>query len=233
MISNNVINSARFLKMPSETQALYFHLCMGSDDDWVCEAFSVMRLVWSSEDNIRVLQAKGFVKILNEDLVSYIMDWNEHNMLRADRKINSLYRELLLQVMPWIELLEPKQRADRKKSMWIWYSGTSHGQPKDGVVEGSIDKVRIDKYRIVKRKKWLSNLFISVIDNDKLLDEWWTQVILDWVYDSIENYAKNTSYTSLYFTAKNRLKGEKKPKTNNKNDINPDLLSIFDSWSTK
>jgi hypothetical protein len=33
MISKSIINSAKFLKMPSETQALYFHLCLHADDD--------------------------------------------------------------------------------------------------------------------------------------------------------------------------------------------------------
>lgn len=150
MISSNVVNSAKFLKMPSETQALYFHLCIHADDDWVCEAFTVMRQTWSSEDNIRVLQAKEFIKILNEDLVTYIMDRNEHNLLRADRKINSIYKELLLQIIPDVELIEPKQRADRRakkplKNMWLWYSGTSHGQPMDDVGEGSIVEVRKEK----------------------------------------------------------------------------------------
>ena len=76
-----------------------------------------MRQIGSSEDNIRVLQAKNFVQVLNEDLVSYIMDWNEHNLLRADRKINSVYQSLLLQIIPDVELIEPKQRADRKKNL--------------------------------------------------------------------------------------------------------------------
>jgi hypothetical protein len=104
--------------------------------------------------------------------------------------------------------------------------------PQSKVKESKVKETK-ENYRIVKRKKWLSNLDISVFDNDRLLDEWWTQVILDWVYDSIENYTKNTLYTSLYFTARNRLKKENKPKTNNKNDINPDLLCIFDSWLNK
>ncbi|WP_455796476.1 hypothetical protein [Clostridium butyricum] len=71
----------------------------------------------ASEDDLRVLAAKDYVKILNEDLVSYITDWTEHNKLRADRKVNSIYQDLLLQVFPDIKLLEPKQRADRIKNL--------------------------------------------------------------------------------------------------------------------
>jgi len=33
MISNHIVGSAKFLKMPAETQALYFHLCTNADDD--------------------------------------------------------------------------------------------------------------------------------------------------------------------------------------------------------
>jgi hypothetical protein len=131
MVSKNITSSARFIKMPAETQALYFHLCISADDDGVCEAFSIMRLTGSSEDNIKILHSKWFIKILNEELVSYITDRNEHNLLRADRKVDSVYKDLLLQIIPWIELLEPKQRSDRK-------NGTSQGQPKDGLGKGRV-----------------------------------------------------------------------------------------------
>ena len=43
-----------------------------------------------------LLEEKGFVKILNEDLVTYIVDWNECNQLRADRAKQSIYHDLLV-----------------------------------------------------------------------------------------------------------------------------------------
>ena len=64
---------------------------------------------------LKVLAAKGFGKVLNEDLVAFIMDWREHNLIRADRKIDSIYKDLLLQIVPETELLEPRLRADLKK----------------------------------------------------------------------------------------------------------------------
>ena len=113
MFSKRVIGSARFLRMPGSTQALYFHLGMAADDDGIVEAYPIMQMVNASEDDLRLLAAKGFVKVLNEDLVTYILDWQENNKIRADRKVNSIYKDLLLQIMPDTSLIEPRQRADR------------------------------------------------------------------------------------------------------------------------
>lgn len=115
MISLNIINSARFLKLTDETQNLYFHLCLRADDDGIVEAFPVIRLINAVEDNMKLLQAKKFILILNDDLVTYILDWNEHNVIRADRKTDSIYQTLLLQNIPEIQLTEKKVRADQKK----------------------------------------------------------------------------------------------------------------------
>ena len=112
MFSKTIISSARFLKMPQEAQCLYFHLCMNADDDGVVEAFTIMQMLGSSEDNIRILNAKNLVKPLNDDMVAYIMDWGEHNLIRSDRKVNSIYKDLLLQILPEIQIKEPRIRAD-------------------------------------------------------------------------------------------------------------------------
>lgn len=123
MFSTRIINSARFLKMPVSTQCLYFHLGLHADDDGVVEAYTVMNSIGATEDDLKVLVSKGFVVVLNEDLVTYITDWNENNKLRADRKIDSIYKDLLLQVVPDVNLLEKKQRSDTKK--------IDSGQPMD------------------------------------------------------------------------------------------------------
>lgn len=83
MFSKRVINSARFLKMPVSTQCLYFHLGLHADDDGVVEAYTVINSVGASEDDLRVLAAKGFIQILNDGLVAYITDWTENNKIRA------------------------------------------------------------------------------------------------------------------------------------------------------
>ena len=112
MFAKSVVESARFLKMPVSSQNLYFHLGMNADDDGIVEGYSVINLIKANEDDLRVLYSKGFVRILNEDLVTYIADWREQNRIRPDRKKDSIYTNLLLQMEPEVELLERRERSD-------------------------------------------------------------------------------------------------------------------------
>lgn len=75
--------------------------------------------------------AKEYVKVLNEDLVCYIVDWTQHNSIRADRKINSIHIELLKSVIPGIKLVEPKTRSDLKGKKTSNSNLTASGQAMD------------------------------------------------------------------------------------------------------
>lgn len=96
MFAKSIIGSARFLRMPPSSRLLYYDLGMYADDDGVVEAFTVMRQTNATEDDLRVLIAKGFVRILNEDLVAVITDWSVNNFIRTDRYKPSIYKELLV-----------------------------------------------------------------------------------------------------------------------------------------
>lgn len=98
MFAKSVIGSARFLRMPSTSRLLYYDLGMQADDDGVVEAFSVMRTTGATEDDLRVLASKGFVSVLNDDLVAYITDWKINNQIRKDRYSPSIYSELLVKL---------------------------------------------------------------------------------------------------------------------------------------
>lgn len=148
MFSLRIINSARFLKMPVSARLLYYDLGMRADDDGIVEAFTMIRMVGCTEDDLRVLVAKGFVQVLNEDLITYITDWNENNKIRPDRKIDSIYKDLLLKIVPDVPLIEKKERADAKRTdngQTMDGQWTDNGQPMDG-----IGKDRLGKERIVK-----------------------------------------------------------------------------------
>ena len=97
MVSKRIISTARFLRLPASTQALYFHLCLNADDDGVAEGYIVMRAAGCSEDDLQLLAEKNFIRILNDDFVVYVLEWSEHNKIRADRKVDSIYKDLLEQ----------------------------------------------------------------------------------------------------------------------------------------
>ena len=147
MFSKRVIGSARFLKMPISTQCLYFHLGLNADDDGIVEAYTTIKQIGATEDDLKVLVTKGFCKVLNEDLVTYITDWRENNKLRADRKIDSIYKDLLIQMVPDADVQQARRRADLKpiaeSGRPADVQGTSlgpHRLGEDRLVKDSIDK---------------------------------------------------------------------------------------------
>lgn len=108
MFSRRITDSSRFVRMSLSAQALYFHLGQHADDDGVVESYPVMKMIGANEDDLRMLILKEFVIPLNNDYVSYLPDWMEHNKIRADRKEDSLYIDLLLQVVPDAEIRQAK-----------------------------------------------------------------------------------------------------------------------------
>lgn len=140
MFSDTITDSASFLKMPSTSRLLYYDLGMNADDDGVVEAYTVMRKTGATEDDLKVLVTKSFVKVLDpEDLIVFIVQWRENNKIRADRKKDSIYKNLLLQIMPEVQLLEPTQRADVKPK-------DNCGQPLDvqWTAQCSVGKCSVD-----------------------------------------------------------------------------------------
>lgn len=98
MFAKSVINSARFLRMPQTSRLLYYDLGMSADDDGVVEAFTVIRTTGAAEDDLRVLATRGFITVLNDDLVSYITDWSRNNYIQKDRYRPSIYNKLLVKL---------------------------------------------------------------------------------------------------------------------------------------
>ena len=92
MFSNAVIDNDVFLDMPLSTQALYFHLGMKADDDgFVGSPKKIVRSVSCTEDDLKLLIAKGFV-ISFESGIIVIRHWNENNTIRKERKKETLFQ---------------------------------------------------------------------------------------------------------------------------------------------
>ena len=111
MFAKSIIGSARFLRMPPTSRLLYYDLGMQADDDGIVEAFAVMRTTGATEDDLRVLATKGFVTVLNEDLVTHITDWKRNNLIKNDRYHPSVYADLLVKISDGTQL-EPTWNPD-------------------------------------------------------------------------------------------------------------------------
>ena len=135
MFSKSIINSARFLRMPPSSRLLYYDLGMQADDDGVVEAFTVMRTTGATEDDLRILCSKGFIVVLNEDLVSFITDWKKNNLIKNDRYHPSIYSDLLVQIQDGTQV-EP-----------VWNRDGTQAEPEVRLGKSSIDQERKDEER--------------------------------------------------------------------------------------
>lgn len=97
MFAKSITNSARFLQMSADARLLYYDLGMNADDDGVVEAFTVLRTTGADKSLLDALAGRGFVAVLNDDLVTYITDWKQNNFIRPDRYKSSMYTDLLKQ----------------------------------------------------------------------------------------------------------------------------------------
>ena len=84
MFSIEIVGSDQFLDMPTETRELYFHLGMYADDDGFLSPKKIIRMIGASDDNLKLLIAKGFV-IPFESGVVVITHWQESNYIQKDR----------------------------------------------------------------------------------------------------------------------------------------------------
>ena len=149
MVSKTIMQTQKFLRLPLETQALYVHLVINSDDDGIVEAFPVVRMIGASEDSLGLLVIKQFIKPLNQDMVYFITDFNEQNKIRPDRHKPSIHRNLAIQQLglevDGSRLVEPGK---------VVIELTEEGQAVDGQVTDkcphSIGKYSIGKYSIGK-----------------------------------------------------------------------------------
>ena len=153
MLSKKILQSRQFLTLSFEAQALYTHLVLSSDDDGIVDAFPVVRMAGISDDALDILANKNFILPLNDDMVYFIIDFEEQNKIRADRVQPSRYRDLLLEktnlVIEGKRVTKPKKQNDGQMTA---YTQTSDGQmtAQDSIGKDSIGKDSIGKDSIGK-----------------------------------------------------------------------------------
>ena len=85
MFSLDVVNTDKFLDLPSSSQALYFHLGMRADDEgFVSSPKRITSTVNCSADDLKLLIAKGFI-IPFDSGVCVLTDWRKNNYIQSDR----------------------------------------------------------------------------------------------------------------------------------------------------
>lgn len=95
MFAKSITQSAKFTKMPVEARLLYYDLGMAADDDGIAEAFMVLRMTGIDEKYLEILEHNGYIQTLNDDLVTYIVDWKRNNYIQKDRYKPSVYSYLI------------------------------------------------------------------------------------------------------------------------------------------
>ena len=91
MFTMKIVESDAFTEMPLSAQALYFHLCMGADDDgFINSPNKIRRSIGAAEDDLRLLIAKRFLIAFDNGVV-VIKHWRMHNLIRKDRYTPTQY----------------------------------------------------------------------------------------------------------------------------------------------
>lgn len=92
MFSPDITESDAFLEMPASAHSLYFHLGMYADDDGFVNPRKIMRMLGSSEDDLKVLLSKRFLLIFASGVV-VVKHWKINNLVRKDWYRPSQYIE--------------------------------------------------------------------------------------------------------------------------------------------
>jgi len=149
-----------------------------ADDDGIVESYPIMKLLGTTPDNYKLLIIKGFIRELNADQVIIIEDWQEHNKIRADRKVDSIYKQELLEKYPDIKLIEAKPRSDVKdnsarisQNIKLIDGGQSTDSPRTVHGRHKISKDKISKDNIIKENIIREKNIISPIKENNNIEQ--------------------------------------------------------------
>lgn len=215
---------------------------MHADDSGVVEAFTVMRMTSASEDDLRLLAAKGFIVILNAELVTYICDWDKNNAIRSDRRQPSMYEDLLAQyrsgeMLPYLcaesRLTTNCQPADNQMTTtWQPNDNQSATNCQPSIGKDRLGKVSIDKDNVKPTRHTYGqyhNVYLSDDELTALQQEFphdWQQRI-----ERVSEYVASSGKTYKNYLAVIRTwaKKDQKPLPRNEALVQPvyDLEGVF------
>ena len=146
MFSRDVVMTDDFLDLPPTTKALYFFLNLEADDDgFVGNPKTIMRLVGTTKEDMKLLIEGNYVLLFNSGVV-VITDWTEHNSIRKDRKKPTRFAEEMQQIAlvegnkyQWLSDVQPSDNQV-----------TTNRHPNGCIGEDRIGEDRIGEDRIGK-----------------------------------------------------------------------------------
>lgn len=151
MMAKSVIDTDAFLDMPVSTQNLYFHMLLRADDDgFIASPKGILRIIGSSDDDLKLLLAKQYLFRFESGVV-VIKDWKIHNYIQSDRYKPSL--------QPERELLT----ITANKEYTLTNSDVSN-MDTECIQNVSIGKVRLGKVRLGKARLGKNNILSSKLD---------------------------------------------------------------------
>lgn len=93
MFTKKITDSDAFTELPPTTQSLYFHLCMGADDDGFSNQIrKAMFNAHADRNDFELLVTKKFI-IPFDNGVIVIKHWRMHNLIKNDRYKETSYIE--------------------------------------------------------------------------------------------------------------------------------------------
>ena len=144
MMAKSIIKSDQFLEMPMSSQLLYFHLLLDADDDGFINApKSIMRVIGAKDDDMRVLQAKGYTIPFDSGVI-VIKHWRMHNSLRKDRynpnpQLENERKQLIINDRKEYELATNWQPTGNQLATNGYHSIGKDSIGKDSVYSGECD----------------------------------------------------------------------------------------------
>ncbi|HES7049517.1 TPA: conserved phage C-terminal domain-containing protein, partial [Streptococcus pyogenes] len=143
MFSRKITETDRFLEMPLSSQALYFHLNMGADDEgFIDKAKTIQRTIGASDDDMKLLIAKGFLIPFDSGVV-VIRHWRIHNYIQSDRFQSTLYQSEKAQ------LEYDKSKTASLKPIENCIQNVSKMETQVRLSKGSLDKDSLTTYPTV------------------------------------------------------------------------------------
>lgn len=247
MFTKKVTDSDAFTEMPSASQALYFHLNQGADDDGFNNQIQMaMFKAHASTDDLKILLAKNFI-IRFESGVIVIKHWRMHNTIRKDRYTPTNFKD---------ELEQLGIKDSGAYTQWLPNGCQMVATGKDSIGKVSEDKDSIDdnmsdKPTIIRSiidylnekadKKYRANNKVTQKHINARLKEGYTiedfKCVIDkkcaeWKNTDMEQYLRPETLFGTKFEGYLNAKINKKGSENNESTNGNNKKNEFSKWCT-